>query len=39
MSITQIEKVIYMANAHTNGGCDGGASRTSDRRLDVKLGA
>ena len=30
-SITQIEKVIYTARAHTTGGRDGGASRTSDR--------
>jgi Ohr subfamily peroxiredoxin len=37
MSITQIEKVFYTAKAHTTGGRDGGASRTSDGRLDVKL--
>ena len=37
MAITQIEKVIYTAKAHTTGGRDGGASRTSDGRLDVKL--
>ena len=37
MSITQIDKVIYTAKAHTIGGRDGGASRTSDGRLDVKL--
>ena len=37
MSITQIEKVIYTAKARTTGGRDGGASRTSDGRLDVKL--
>jgi lipoyl-dependent peroxiredoxin len=37
MSTTQIEKVIYTAKAHTTGGRDGGASRTSDGRLDVKL--
>jgi lipoyl-dependent peroxiredoxin len=34
---TAIEKVIYTAKAHTTGGRDGGASRTSDGRLDVKL--
>ena len=34
---TPIEKVIYTAKAHTTGGRDGGASRTSDGRLDVKL--
>jgi len=37
MSITQIEKIVYTAKAHTTGGRDGGASRTSDGRLDVKL--
>jgi lipoyl-dependent peroxiredoxin len=37
MSITQIEKVIYTAKAHTTGGREGGASRTSDGCLDVKL--
>jgi lipoyl-dependent peroxiredoxin len=35
--ITPIEKVIYTAKAHTAGGRDGGASRTSDCHLDVKL--
>lgn len=37
MAITPIEKVLYTAQAHTTGGRDGGASRTSDGRLDVKL--
>src|SRR5271156_6192223 len=37
MSVTQIEKVLYTAKVHTTGGRDGGASRTSDGRLDVKL--
>jgi Ohr subfamily peroxiredoxin len=37
MSITSIEKVIYTAKAHTTGGRDGGASRTSDGHLDIKL--
>jgi osmotically inducible protein OsmC len=37
MSITPIEKVIYTAKAHTTGGRDGGSSRTSDGRLEVKL--
>jgi osmotically inducible protein OsmC len=32
-----LEKVIYTAKAHTTGGRDGGASRTSDGRLEVKL--
>jgi osmotically inducible protein OsmC len=36
-AITPIEKVLYTAKAHTTGGRDGGASRTSDGRLDVKL--
>ena len=37
MAITQIEKVLYAATTHTTGGRDGGRSRTSDGRLDVKL--
>ena len=37
MTMIPIEKVIYTAKAHTNGGRDGGASRTSDGRWDVKL--
>jgi len=28
---------LYTAKAHTTGGRDGGASRTSDGHLDVKL--
>lgn len=36
-SITPIDKVLYTARAHTTGGRDGGASRTSDGQLDVKL--
>jgi Ohr subfamily peroxiredoxin len=35
--MTQIEKVIYTAKVHTTGGRDGGTSRTSDGRLDVRL--
>jgi Ohr subfamily peroxiredoxin len=34
--MTQTEKVIYTAKAHTTGGRDG-ASRTDDGRLDVRL--
>src|SRR5580704_18056364 len=34
--MSQIEKVLYTAKAHTTGGRDG-ASRSSDGRLDVKL--
>jgi len=36
-NITQIEKVIYTAKAHTTGGREGGTSKSSDGRLDVKL--
>jgi Ohr subfamily peroxiredoxin len=36
-SIRQIEKVIYTATTHTAGGREGGTSRSSDGRLDVKL--
>jgi lipoyl-dependent peroxiredoxin len=36
-AVTPIDKVIYTAKAHTTGGREGGASRTSDGRLDVKL--
>ena len=32
-----IEKILYTAKAHTTGGREGGASRTSDGHLDVKL--
>ena len=34
---TQAAKVVYTAKAHTTGGREGGASRTSDGRLDVKF--
>jgi len=37
VAITQIDKVLYTAKAHTTGGRDGGTSRTSDGRVDVKL--
>jgi lipoyl-dependent peroxiredoxin len=37
MGITQIEKILYTAKTHTTGGRDGGASRTSDGHLEVKL--
>jgi osmotically inducible protein OsmC len=36
-AITQIEKVLYTAQAHTTGGREGGSSRTSDGHLEVKL--
>ena len=32
----QLKNVVYTAKTHTTGGRDGGASRTSDGRLDVK---
>ena len=35
--IIAIEKTLYTAKAHTTGGREGGASRTSDGHLDVKL--
>jgi Ohr subfamily peroxiredoxin len=34
---TQPAKLLYTAKTHTTGGREGGASRTSDGRLDVKL--
>src|SRR6476620_11223085 len=34
---TQSTKTLYTAKAHTTGGREGGTSRTSDGRLDVKL--
>src|SRR3954463_10053020 len=37
ITMTQPAKVLYTAKAHTTGGRDGGVSRTSDGRLDVKL--
>jgi lipoyl-dependent peroxiredoxin len=36
-NIPELKKVLYTAKAHTTGGRDGGSSRTSDGRLDVKL--
>ena len=35
--MTQIDKVLYTAKTHTTGGRDGGASHSSDSRLDIKL--
>ena len=34
---TTLDKVLYTAEAHTTGGRDGGAGKTSDSALDVKL--
>jgi len=36
-TMAQAAKLLYTAKAHTTGGRDGGASRTSDGRLDVKF--
>src|SRR5688572_32818042 len=36
-TLTQCAKVLYTAKARTTGGREGGASRTSDGRLDLKL--
>lgn len=36
--MTQLDKVLYTAHAHTTGGREG-ASRTDDGRLDIKLTA
>ncbi len=33
---TQLKNVIYTAKTHTIGGREGGSSRTSDGRLDIK---
>lgn len=35
--MTKLEKVLYTARVHTTGGREGGASRTSDGRLQVSL--
>ena len=31
------DKMLYTTRSHTNGGRDGGSSRTSDGRLEIKL--
>ena len=36
-NLTQAGKVLYTAQEHTTGGRDGGSSRSSDGRLDIKL--
>lgn len=38
MAITPIEKILYTGKTHTTGGREGGHSRTTDGRLDVRLG-
>ena len=35
--MSELKKVQYTAKAHTTGGRDGGASRSSDGRLDVSF--
>jgi Ohr subfamily peroxiredoxin len=35
--MTQLEKVLYTARTHTSGGREGGASRSSDGHLEVKI--
>jgi osmotically inducible protein OsmC len=35
--MTETGKVLYTARTHTTGGRDGGSSRSSDGRLDIKL--
>ena len=37
VAATKSAKVLYTAKAHTTGGREGGASRTSDGRLEVKF--
>jgi Ohr subfamily peroxiredoxin len=37
VTTTQPAKLLYTAKAHATGGREGGAARTSDGRLDVKL--
>jgi len=36
-TMTELKKVLYTAKAHSAGGRDGGVSRTSDGRLDLKF--
>jgi osmotically inducible protein OsmC len=35
--MNELEKVLYTAKAHTTGGREGGSSRSSDGRLDIRL--
>ena len=35
--MTKLEKILYTAKVHTNGGRDGGDSRTDDGRLQVTV--
>lgn len=36
IGIPQLKKVLYTAKVHTTGGRDGGSSKSSDGRLDIK---
>ena len=36
IGIPQLKKVLYTANVHTTGGREGGSSKSSDGRLDIK---
>jgi organic hydroperoxide reductase OsmC/OhrA len=36
-TMTNLDKVLYTARAHTTGGREGGTSRTDDGRLDIRL--
>ena len=36
-NIPQVKKMLYTAKVHTTGGRDGGSSKSSDGRLEVKL--
>jgi osmotically inducible protein OsmC len=36
-TMSNLEKVLYTARAHTTGGREGGVSRTDDGRLEVRL--
>ena len=37
IAATQTEKILYTGKTHTTGGRDGGSSRSSDDRLNIKL--
>lgn len=36
-TVTQVDKVLYTGKTHTTGGRDGGASKSSDGQLQIKL--
>ena len=37
--MNELQKVLYTANTHTSGGRDGGAAKSDDGKLEVKLSA